>query len=264
MTNLESMVRFSCAVLIAGMRDLKALAVALGLPVFMLFTFRITTLDGSEESRELFEHMVPAICAMAVMMTGQTHAVRLVKWREIGTVRRLSLLPVPVSCTIIGVSISGAVIGVLQGTVLCLICFGFTGFPAGIHTILILPPVMLMTGTAFISLGSLLSGFMKRSHHTPYAFFAVFIPLFFISSFPIDELPASMRFIIPWLPTTMGIDLISGLFSSGSLSSRSVFPLTGLAVYSVLFSLSGALLFSRKNRPGGLSLPSPDTGSTGE
>src|SRR5512147_2882225 len=85
--------QFSLAVLRASLRNVKVLAATLGLPLFMLFTFWITTRGDGPAEIDLMSFMFPAIVALGVMLSGLTQAVRLAGWRAQGVFRRLALTP---------------------------------------------------------------------------------------------------------------------------------------------------------------------------
>ncbi|MBN1647450.1 MAG: ABC transporter permease [Spirochaetales bacterium] len=244
MNSISSVTGFSLLVLKSSLRDIRSLAITSGLPVFMLFTFWITTRDGSADSQDLFMHMAPAICAMAVMMPGQTQAARLAGWRDSGTLRRLALAPVPVSASIIGISTAQVIMAVLQGFVLFLACLPAAGLHFGITVPIMLLGYMALISTAFITLGILLSALFSGPANTGYAYFAVFLPLFFLGSFPLEHLPPGIRVFIPWLPTTMGIQLVKSLFEPDG--SNLLFSVCGLVVYALIFICAGVLLYRKK------------------
>ena len=250
MNNIASASRFSLLILKAGLRDIKAFAVSLGFPLFMLFAFWITTRDGSEESVELFEHIVPAIMAMAVMLPGQTQATRLVGWRERGTLRRLALAPLPVPAAIAGISLSQTIIAIFQGIVICLCCLIVSTTPLDIAGLLMIVVYLPLISLTFIALGFLLSAFFKSSIITGYAYFAVFLPLFFLGSFPSEELPAQIGLIVPWFPTSMGINLIDIIFANSGPRAGSLFSVIGLLTYAIVFISAGIFLYKNKIRKG--------------
>ncbi len=246
MTRAVSITRFSLLFLRSGIRDIKSQAISFGLPLFMLFTFWITTRDGSEESTELFLHMIPAICAMAVMMPAQTQATRLVSWRECGSLRRLALSPIPASITVIGISVSQIIIGLIQGLIICFCCLIAAKQQVQPEMFFIIIADMVVISSAFISLGILLSVFFKKASITGYAFFAVFLPMFFIGSFPLEQLPRKIHSFIPWLPTSMGINLINSIFEHTKIQKEMFFPVFGLLAYTLVFITTSSLLYKNK------------------
>ena len=87
--------QFTRALIKANLKNRKMLALSLGFPVFMLFTFWITTRGPQEEDFDLMVVMFPAIVALAVMLAGLTQATRITQWREQGIFQRFALTPVP-------------------------------------------------------------------------------------------------------------------------------------------------------------------------
>lgn len=58
---LPTTLHFSMTLFRANLRNIKALAVTLGLPLFMLFTIWVPALAGDGESQELMQLLFPAI-----------------------------------------------------------------------------------------------------------------------------------------------------------------------------------------------------------
>lgn len=236
---------FTISITKSGFRDYKSLLLTLGLPMFMLFTFWVTTRDGSKESEELLHGMVPAICALSVMMGGQTQATRLVKWKEEGSLKRLFLSPFPIELSILGLSVSQVLTMVVQGLLFSVISFPLLGMTPNLQMLFWAPIVMVVVAITFTALGTLLSSVMKKSYLTGYIFFGIFMPMFFVGSFPKEALPDFIGNNIVYLPTTMGINLVHNLFESSSLVTNSVYPLIGLVGYTVLFSILSILIYRR-------------------
>jgi hypothetical protein len=66
--------QFSLTILRASLKNVKVMAATLGLPLFMLFTFWITTRGDSPDDFDLMGFMFPAIVALSVMLAGLTQA----------------------------------------------------------------------------------------------------------------------------------------------------------------------------------------------
>lgn len=63
---------FAATLLHANVRNVKTLAITLGMPLFMLFTIWVPAMTGDEESRELMQLLFPAIILLSVIMPGLT------------------------------------------------------------------------------------------------------------------------------------------------------------------------------------------------
>ena len=126
-TTLQSTWQFARKLLWASLRNVKGMALTLGLPLFMLFTFWISTRDGSQESEDLIAIMFPAVVALSVMMAGQTQATRLSRWQEQGIFERLLLTPTPLANLILGSALGQVVVGIIQGVAVLLLGLALGG-----------------------------------------------------------------------------------------------------------------------------------------
>lgn len=239
MTTLQGLLKptlqFSMAIMRASLKNVKGLAATLGLPLFMLFSFWITTQGGNPEDFNLMIVMFPAIVTLGVMLSGLTQATRLACWRAQGIFQRLALTPVPLANLVLGAALVQVIVGIVQG-INVLLLGAVLGITVNWHGALLILGVSALAAAAFIAFGSLLASFTHRTDVASYVFFATFMPLFFLSSFPSDMLPASLNTFIPWLPTAMAIELIGSLFVTGGLPDGALFSIVGLLVYGLIFA----------------------------
>lgn len=238
-------VQFSLTILRASFRNIKVLAATLGLPLFMLFTFWITTRGDNPVDFDLMSFMFPAIVALGVMLSGLTQAVRLAGWRAQGVFRRLSLTPVPLANLVLGAALTQVVMGVIQGASILLLGF-ILGMPLHWSSALFILGVSILAGGTFIAFGSVIASFTSKADIASYIFFATFMPLFFLGSFPSDMMPATMRVFLPWLPTSMAIELIGSLFADNRLPDNALFPILGLLAYGVILAAIATQRFRKQ------------------
>jgi ABC-2 type transport system permease protein len=234
---LGPMLQFTGALLRANLKNRKVLALSLGFPVFMLFTFWITTQGPQEEEFDLMMIMFPAIVALAVMLAGLTQATRITNWREQGIFQRFALTPVPLPALVLGAALGQVITGLLQG--ICILLLGMlVGVIApSVTGLAIALGVMLLSAITFVSFGSVIATFVNRSDAAGYIFFFTFMPIFFLGSFPSEMLPPIMQKIIVWLPTTMAIELIGHQLATGVLPEEAIFSLVGLILYAIIFGV---------------------------
>jgi ABC-type multidrug transport system permease subunit len=234
---------FTGVLLKANLKNAKALALSLGLPLFMLFNFWITTRGQGADEFDLMAYMFPAIVALAVMLAGLTQATRITRWREQGIFQRFALTPVPLPALVLGAALAQVATGLLQG--IAILAFGvmLSVVVPSVSGLLTTLGVMILSAVTFIAFGSLIATFAGRSDLAGYIFFFTFMPLFFLGSFPGEMLPPVMQQIIVWLPTTMSIELIGHQFVTGALPEHAAFSLGGLAIYAVVFGSVSARFF---------------------
>lgn len=241
---LSATTHFALALLRATLRNYKALAVMMGVPLFMFFSFWFPSLADSPDEPDIMGYMFPTIVLLSVIIAGLTHATRLARWREQGVFRRLVLTPVPLANLILGTAMVQILVGLLQGLVMLVFGTLLLRLPISLLGCTIALGVMALAAATFIAMGSFVAAIVNRAHIAGYVFMFVLLPLVFLGSFPSDMMPATMNAITPWLPTTMAIDLIGELFYTGHLPENAAFPLVGLLVYLLLF----AYLSARKLR----------------
>lgn len=236
----QSTLQFSFALLVANLRNLKALALTLGMPLFMLFTVWIPSLAGDEESYEILQLLFPAVILLSVIMPGLTQATRVTHWRESQVLQRFALTPVPLTNLMVAVGVTQILIGVLQGALMLLFGVFIVGLQLSWGSILLVLAGMVLAGAAFISFGSLIASYSRRSDIAGYVFFFSIMPLTFLASFPPEMMPETLNTLRPWLPTSMAIELIGPLFLGNQLSGEALFSGLGLIGYAFLFAVLSA------------------------
>lgn len=237
---ISSTLYFSRFLLRASLRNYRALAVMMGVPVFMLLSFWLPSLAAGPDEPDLMSYMFPTIVLLSVIIAGLTHATRLARWRELDVFRRLVLTPVPLPHMILGASIVQILVGLLQGLVMLVFGILLLQLPINWLGCLVALVVMAFSAATFIAVGSCVAAITNRADLAGYIFMFVLLPLIFLGSFPSYLMPATMNAITPWLPTTMAIELIGVLFYSGHLPENAVFDLVGLLGYLLLFSFLSA------------------------
>jgi len=229
--------QFSFAMLKASIRNLKALAISLGMPLFMLFTIWAPAMTGDEESVELMQLLFPAIILLSAIMPGLTQATRLTRWKEQQIFKRLALTPIPLPTLMAGTALTQIVIGIGQGVLMLLFGIFLVNLDLSLKSSLLILGSMTLAGAAFIAFGSLIAAFSRKPDIAGYVFFFAIMPLTFLASFPPERLPDSINTFTPFLPTSMAIELIGSLFMNNQLPNEALIPAVGLLVYTVVFFL---------------------------
>lgn len=237
---ISSTLYFSRILLRASLRNYKALAVMMGVPVFMLLSFWLPSLAAEPDEPDLMSYMFPTIVLLSVIIAGLTHATRLARWRELDVFRRLVLTPVPLTHMILGASIVQILVGLLQGLVMLVFGILLLQLPINWLGVMIALGVMALAAATFIAMGSCVAAITKRADLAGYIFMFVLLPLVFLGSFPSYLMPETINTITAWLPTSMAIELIGTLFYSGHLPEHAVFDMVGLLTYLLLFSIVSA------------------------
>lgn len=234
---LKPTLQFSSTLMKASLRNLKALALTLGMPLFMLSTIWIPTIAGDEESQELMQILFPAIILLSIIMPGLTQATRLTRWREQEIFRRFALTPVPLTHLMLGTAFTQILIGVGQGALMLLFGIFLVGLEMSWQSVFWVLGAMMLAAAAFIAFGSLIAAFVNKADIAGYVFFFSIMPLTFLASFPPEMMPASLNAVTPWLPTSMAIELIGPLFLNNQLSDGAMVAGAGLTIYALVSAI---------------------------
>jgi len=237
---ISSIQYFSKLLLRANLRNYKALAVMMGVPVFMLLSFWLPSLVADPDEPDMMAIMFPTIVLLSVVIAGLTHATRLARWREQDIFRRLVLTPMPLPYLIFGASLVQILLGLLQGLVMLVFGIFVLQLKLNLLGCVIALGVMVLAAATFIAIGSFIAAIANKAEIAGYIFMFMLLPLIFLGSFPEEMMPAVMNSITPWLPTSMAIELIGVLFYSGHLPENAIFDFVGLFVYLLLFSILSA------------------------
>lgn len=240
---LKPTLHFSATLLYANLRNLKAVAITLGMPFFILFTVWVPSLAGDQESQELMQLLFPAVILLSVIMPGLTQATRLTRWREGHIIQRFALTPVPLANLMLGTATTQIVIGTTQGILMLLFGVFIIGLELTWRSVFLVLVGMMLAGATFIAFGSLVAAFSRKSDLAGYIFFFSIMPLTFLASFPPEMMPDALNSLTPWLPTSMAIEWIGPLFLSNRLSSDAFFAGVGLVLYTLLFAFVSARKF---------------------
>jgi ABC-type multidrug transport system permease subunit len=223
------------------------LLITLFLPLFMLFTFWISTRWDDPSEFDLMRYMYPAIVAISVMLTGQTLATRLNSWREQNIFQRLTLTSVGITSIMLGMTITQIIMGIIQGLAILLIGMFLLQIYISFLSFFLILGVIIVTGMAFSAYGTFIATFTKKSELTGYVFFFSLLPLYFLASFPTEMLPPSIQIILPWLPTWMSIELIESAIYAQAFPPNGVFMILGLVIYIIIFALVSSKFFNWKD-----------------
>lgn len=241
--SLKPTLQFSATLLFANLRNLKAVAITLGMPFFILLTVWVPSLAGDEESQELMQLLFPAVIMLSVIMPGLTQATRLTRWWEGHIFQRFALTPVPLAHLMFGAAFTQIVVGIVQGVLMLLFGIFIVRLELSISSVILMLAGMMLAGATFIAFGSLIAAFSRSSDMAGYVFFFSIMPLTFLASFPPEMMPDALNSLTPWLPTSMAIEWIGSLFVDNHLSGDALFAGAGLVLYTLLFAYVSARKF---------------------
>ena len=258
MRNMARMFRkgaIMSAIYILWLRQLKRylrskprIIAALGQPLLFLVAlgFGFGPIFQSAGQGNYIQFLAPGVIAMTILFTAVFSGIELIWDRQFGFLKETLVAPVPRILMMIGRTLGGATVAMLQGLIVIVICliagFRVTNFHALPEAIL----VMMLVSIMFTALGTAIASVLSDFQGFQLIMNFLVMPIFFLSGalFPLTNLPALLNVIATVDPLSYGVD---GLRSALIGVAHFGLPLD-LAVLSVIAALllgTGSVLFSR-------------------
>jgi ABC-2 type transport system permease protein len=154
------------------------------------------------------QFMAPGIVGMAVLFTSVFSGIALLWDRQFGFLKETLVAPVPRIYVMIGRTLGGATVAMLQGTLIVVMCLiaGFRpvsliGIPLGFAFMALIAIVFAALGTSIGSSLQDMQGFQLIMNF-------LVLPIFFLSGalFPLNNLPKVLSFVTKLDPLSYGVD----------------------------------------------------------
>ncbi len=154
------------------------------------------------------QFMAPGIVGMAVLFTSVFSGIALLWDRQFGFLKETLVAPVPRIYVMIGRTLGGATVAMLQGTLIVVVCLiaGFRpvsllGIPLGFAFMALIAIVFAALGTSIGSSLQDMQGFQLIMNF-------LVLPIFFLSGalFPLNNLPKPLSFVTKLDPLSYGVD----------------------------------------------------------
>ncbi len=243
------------AIYILWLRELKRyvrsraqIAASLGQPLLYLLAlgFGLGPVFQKAGQGSYFQFVAPGVVSMTILFSSVFSGIAMLWDRQFGFLKETLVAPVPRIQIMIGRTVGGATVAVIQGLLVFVVAIiaGFrphhwvSFFPALLFMMLI-AIVFAALGTAFGSIVQDMQGFQLIMNF-------MVLPIFFLSGalFPLENLPKALVIITRIDPLTYGVDAMRGALISNIQFGFSVDTIV-LCLIGTAFLTAGAYLFSR-------------------
>jgi ABC-2 type transport system permease protein len=243
------------AIYILWLRELKRyvrsrvqIAVSLGQPCLYLLAlgFGLGPVFKQAGQGSYLQFMAPGVVGMTVLFSSVFSGIAMLWDRQFGFLKETLVAPVSRMQIMVGRTLGGATVAILQGTLILVICL-VAGFRP--HSWIAIPAAFLfvvLVAVVFAALGMGIGSVLKDMQGFQLVMNFLVLPIFFLSGalFPLKGLPAAMALITRVDPLTYGVDGLRGVLVQswqfgGALD---VAVLVGIAA---VFLSMGAYLFSK-------------------
>jgi ABC-2 type transport system permease protein len=215
----------------------------LGLPMSFMPAAQI---PGMPAGMNFLDFIAPGIVGMTLLFAATMSGASVIWDKEFGFLKEVLVAPVNRFSIIIGRSLGGMTTAIIQALVIVAISVAMGVSISSVGGFFVSLAFMVLTCATFTGFGLILAtklgdteGFMSITN-------LIVFPIFFLSGafFPVEAMPAAIRYLMYINPLTYGVD---GL--RGALIGASAFPLwidfTVLAVLAIALAGLGAYFFSR-------------------
>ncbi len=192
------------------------------------------------------QFVAPGVIGMTVLFTAMFSGIALLWDRQFGFLKETLVAPVPRLWIMIGRTLGGATVAMLQGVLIFVICL-IAGFrPASLFVVPVALAIVALIAVVFAALGTVIGSSLKEMQGFQLVMNFLVMPIFFLSGalYPLRDLPAPLAALTRLDPLTYGVDGMRG-----ALIGRTYFGLPAdaavlLGVAAVLMS-AGAWRFSK-------------------
>jgi ABC-2 type transport system permease protein len=192
------------------------------------------------------QFVAPGVIGMTVLFSSIFSGLGLLWDRQFGFLKETLVAPVPRLQIMIGRTLGGATIAVIQGLIVTLVCV-IAGFrPAHLSTVPLALGFMLLIATVFAGLGVAVGSSLQDMQGFQLIMNFMVMPLFFLSGalFPLDGLPKVLAAATMIDPLSYGIDGMRSILLEKSHYGAMV-DFEVLLVVAMLFIVIGAYRFSK-------------------
>jgi ABC-2 type transport system permease protein len=243
------------AIYILWLRELKRyvrsraqIVASLGQPLLYLLAlgFGLGPVFQRSGNGSYLQFVAPGVIGMTVLFSSIFSGIGLLWDRQFGFLKETLVAPVPRICIVVGKTLGGVTVALLQGTLVVVVCI-LAGFrPVNLMAVPRAFIFMALIALVFAGLGTAIGSRLQDMQGFQLIMNFLVMPIFFLSGalFPLDHLPRALSAITRADPLSYGIDglrgTLIGLSHFGLLTDLAVLSLVAVVLLSV-----GSYLFSR-------------------
>lgn len=221
-------------------------AIAQPLLFLVAFGFGFGPMYARSEGGDYIQFLAPGIMTMSMLFVAMFSGIEIIWDKQFGFLKETLVAPVPRIVIMLGRTLGGATVAMVQGVLVFLITL-LVGFRPAFGPSLVLAPVfMFLISLLFTAAGTAIASRLNDMHAFPLVMNLLIMPLFLLSGalFPVDELPAAFALVVKLNPLTYGADGMR-LALSGNGHFTAPTDIIVLASFAAIALIAGAHLFRR-------------------
>jgi len=230
------------------LRSRVQIIASLGQPMLYLLVlgFGLGPVFQKSGQGSYLQFIAPGVVGMAILFTSIFSGIGLLWDRQFGFLKETLVAPVPRLQIMIGRTLGGATIAMVQGTLVMTVCL-IAGFrPHDLAAVPLAILFMALIAIVFAALGTAIGSTLRDMQGFQLIMNFLVMPIFFLSGalFPLGELPAALAVATAVDPLSYGIDGLRGALI-GLSHFGLLIDVVVLCVVASCFLVLGAWSFSR-------------------
>jgi len=243
------------AIYILWLRELKRyirskaqIVASLGQPLLYLLAlgFGLGPVFQRAGNGSYLQFVAPGVVGMTILFSSVFSGIAMLWDRQFGFLKETLVAPVPRIEIMLGRTLGGATVAVIQGSLILVVSL-LAGFrPAHLLQLPLAFVFMMLIAIVFAALGTSFGSIVQDMQGFQLIMNFMVLPIFFLSGalFPLTNLPTAMAVITRLDPLTYGVDALRGALI-GSTHFGFAWDLGALCLLAAAFLSLGAYLFSR-------------------
>ncbi len=243
------------AIYILWLRELKRylrsriqLLVSLGQPMLYLLAlgFGFGPVFAKAGNGSYLQFMAPGVIGMTVLFSSVFSGIAMLWDRQFGFLKETLVAPVPRIFIMLGRTLGGATVAVIQGLLILVVCL-IAGFrPQHWLAVPLSLVFIVLIATVFAALGTSIGSVIQDMQGFQLVMNFLVLPIFFLSGalYPLSHLPKVLTIITQIDPLSYGVDGLRGILI-GVWHFSFALDLALLLILTAIFLSSGVYLFSR-------------------
>lgn len=243
------------AIYILWLRELKRyvrsraqIIASLGQPLLYLLVlgFGLGSVFQQSGNGSYIQFVAPGVIGMSVLFTSIFSGIGLLWDRQFGFLKETLVAPVPRIIVMIGRTLGGATVAMIQGTLIFIVCV-IAGFrPTNWAMIPLAFLFMALTAIVFCGLGTAIGSLLQDMQGFQLIMNFIVMPIFFLSGalFPLTNLPKALSVATMIDPLSYGVDGLRGALI-GITHYGFATNLAVLSVVAVIFVAIGGRFFNK-------------------
>jgi ABC-2 type transport system permease protein len=230
------------------LRSRTQILASLGQPLMYLLAlgFGLGPVFEKAGQGSYLQFVAPGVVGMSILFTSIFSGIGLLWDRQFGFLKETLVAPVPRLQIMIGRTLGGATVALLQGTLVLIACL-IAGFRP--HDLLEVPLAllfMMLIAIVFAALGTAIGATLRDMQGFQLIMNLFVMPIFFLSGalYPLANLPVGLIVATRIDPLSYGIDGLRGALS-GQAHFATALDIAVLVVVAAVFLALGARAFSR-------------------